>query len=393
MLVAMRRLIITAVVSTVLVVTAAPAHAQQDLIESDPAVIRARAAVESAQAAAHAAAAALAKTSEELVATQAAIEEHAARVAELDRQQEELRIQRDALKADLRGRAISLYRSGGNPTIFEALSTRNAVLTARRKELSDIAARKTLDTARKLSEARDQLAKIRTTVHEEENALREQKAELDTLSARQVQQQGTLARRVATANTLLAQARAIGALRVAGEPVMGRSTLSAAQMAAWYNTQGFHPRLETSVAQLAQIYLDEGADENLRGDFAFAQAILETGGFAVAPANNFSGIGWCDTCSTGNQFPTPRDGVRAQVQLLVNYADAGSRAALLHHRVSQYLYGSDPVVAVRRFDTFYAKGWAPTWRDMGHGNWATDPNYANKVITIYRKMVTFSQGA
>jgi flagellum-specific peptidoglycan hydrolase FlgJ len=29
---------------------------------------------------------------------------------------------------------------------------------------------------------------------------------------------------------------------------------------------------------------------------------------------------------------------------------------------------------------------------MGHGNWATDPNYANKVITIYRKMVTFSQG-
>jgi hypothetical protein len=84
--------------------------------------------------------------------------------------------------------------------------------------------------------------------------------------------------------------------------------------------------------------------------------------------------------------------VRAQIQLLVNYADAGATAAGLTHPVSPFLYGSDPVAAARKFDTFFAKGWAPTWRDMGNGNWATDPGYSAKVINVYRKMVAYSQG-
>ena len=79
--------------------------------------------------------------------------------------------------------------------------------------------------------------------------------------------------------------------------------------------------------------------------------------------------------------------MRAQIQLLVNYADAGATAAGLTHPVSPYLYGSDPVAAARKFDNFFAKGWAPTWREMGNGNWATDPGYSAKVIGIYRKMV------
>ena len=64
----------------------------------------------------------------------------------------------------------------------------------------------------------------------------------------------------------------------------------------------------------------------------------------------------------------------------------------MHHPVSQYLYGSDPVAAVRKFDTFFAKGWAPTLEDMGHGNWATAPNYASAVIGVYNRMLAFSQG-
>ena len=129
--------------------------------------------------------------------------------------------------------------------------------------------------------------------------------------------------KVAAANAALARARVIGALHAAGEPVMGPSLLTAAQMVAWYNAQGYHPRLETSINDLAQIFIDEGTDENVRGDFAFAQSIVETAGFNAAPANNYSGIGWCDSCSTGNRFPNPREGVRAQIQLLLNYADAG----------------------------------------------------------------------
>ena len=130
----------------------------------------------------------------------------------------------------------------------------------------------------------------------------------------------------------------------------------------------------------------------MRGDFAFAQAVLETGGFASAPDNNYSGLGWCDSCARGTRFPTPRDGIRAQVQLLLNYADAGSRAAKLHHPPSPYWWSADPDRAAHQFDTFFAKGWSPTWSEMGHGNWATDPNYSGKVIGIYKQMVAYAQG-
>ncbi len=161
-------------------------------------------------------------------------------------------------------------------------------------------------------------------------------------------------------------------------------------MVAWYDAQGYRPRLNgVSVGELAQIFLEEGGDEGVRGDFAFAQAIIETGGFSAAPDNNYSGLGWCDGCARGSSFPSPRDGVRAQIQLLLNYADPGSRAAALHHPRVALLVG---VQRRQKFDTFFAKGWAPTWSDMGHGNWATDPDYAGKVIGIYHSMAAFSQG-
>ena len=90
-------------------------------------------------------------------------------------------------------------------------------------------------------------------------------------------------------------------------------------------------------------------------------------------------------------FPTPRDGVRAQIQLLLDYADANAWAANLHHPPSPYWWSPDPATAARYFDTYFAKGWAPTWSDMGHGNWATDPAYSGKVISVYRSMTAFAQ--
>jgi flagellum-specific peptidoglycan hydrolase FlgJ len=29
---------------------------------------------------------------------------------------------------------------------------------------------------------------------------------------------------------------------------------------------------------------------------------------------------------------------------------------------------------------------------MGHGNWATDPNYASKVIGVYNRMIAMAKG-
>ena len=41
--------------------------------------------------------------------------------------------------------------------------------------------------------------------------------------------------------------------------------------------------------------------------------------------NNFAGIGACDSCGNGFQFSSALNGVRAQIQLLRNYADINSR--------------------------------------------------------------------
>src|SRR5262245_56959822 len=63
-------------------------------------------------------------------------------------------------------------------------------------------------------------------------------------------------------------------------PVMGPSLLNAAQLAAWYSRHGGSqarlPSLGNNVRALAQIFIDEGSKENVRGDIAFVQSMLET---------------------------------------------------------------------------------------------------------------------
>ena len=175
-------------------------------------------------------------------------------------------------------------------------------------------------------------------------------------------------------------------------PVMGISTLTPEQLAGWFASTGATPRLAagTTIADVARFYVEEGDAEHVRGDLAFAQAIIETGSFAVAAGNNYSGIGVCDSCTGGYGFPTPRDGVRAQIQLLRNYADPESRAASLAYAPSPALYGANDDKATRLYDTFFLKGKAPLWNLMGGGNWATDPVYAGKVIGLYAQMVAWA---
>jgi predicted nucleic acid-binding Zn-ribbon protein len=366
----------------------APAGAQS-LIDSDPAVVRARADLEAAQAAAHEAEAKLEATTQQKADVEASIAEHQQHIAQLDAQRAELAQQRDTLLDHLRQRAVALYSMGSDGSTSAADLFSGSVLDgARRKQLGDAAARTDHANAKQLEETRKALADTQTQLRSEQADLEQQQAQLDSLITTLQSQQAALDQRVAEANAALERARAIGALHAAGDPVMGPNTLTADQMVAWFDAQGYHPRMsDVSVAELAQIFLEEGAAENVRGDFAFAQAIVETGGFSAAPNDNYSGLGWCDGCAHGIDFPTPRDGVRGQIQLLLNYADSGSRAANLHNPLSPYVWSS-----AAAFDSYFAKGWAPTWRDMGHGNWATDPNYSGKVIGVYNAMLAFAQG-
>ncbi len=367
-----------------------PAHAQESLIESDPAVVKARAELEAAQLAAHQAEAELEATAQQRADVEAKIADDQQHIVELDQQRAQLAQIRDVILDHLRQRAVALYSTGGDGTSATDIFSDSSVLDgARRKQLGDAAARSDHDNAHRLEETRAALADTQTTLRKDQDDLQQQQTALDALVNQLQAQQTVVDQRVAAADDALARARAIGALHAAGDPVMGPAQLTADQMVAWFDAQGYDPRLsDTSVPELAQMYLEEGGAENVRGDFAFAQAIVETGGFSSAPDNNYSGIGWCDNCSRGIVFPTPRDGVRAQIQLLLNYADADSRAASLHEPLSPYLWRSADA-----FDSYFAKGWAPTWSDMGHGNWATDPKYAGKVIGIYNAMVAFGSGA
>jgi hypothetical protein len=167
--------------------------------------------------------------------------------------------------------------------------------------------------------------------------------------------------------------------------VMGRSALDANQLTVWFNDQGYSDLTPAAVRQLAGWYLGAGAAEGVRGDVAFAQAVLETGGFSSPDAvalNNYAGIGHCDTCATGWPFPTPYGGVVGQLQLLRIFAGAGTAPKPAPTPVL-------PALTPARQDRH---GCCPTWESLT-GVWATDPAYAAQILLLYQQILTSATAA
>ncbi len=158
--------------------------------------------------------------------------------------------------------------------------------------------------------------------------------------------------------------------------IVGDSVLTAEEIAAWFDYVGVSSRAAAPVADLATWYVEEGATEGLRGDVAFAQAVLETGSFTNRDTilyNNFAGIGHCDSCPSGFPFATPRDGVRAQIQLLKSYVFEAPEYA--HPLVDRRLRGP--------------AGCCQTWNELG-GVWASVPHYGPIVLGVYQSMLEFA---
>jgi peptidoglycan hydrolase CwlO-like protein len=317
-----------------------------------------------------------------------------------------LRAWRAELRRLVQGRAVDLYMAG-NPTEWLG-AIDDAETAGRRQKLGQAALDAELAqiellaaTAKQLETTRADLDTQRAELDQRRTDLEQREAELDAVARRLEAERAEFDRKVAAANEALEKAKALGAVLASGTPVMGEAVLTAADMAGWYRTTDSNPRLSggLTIDELAVIFIEEGAVEGVRGDVAFAQSYLETGGFSfpsggqVSPSdNNFAGLGACDSCATGMSFPTARDGVRAQIQHLRNYADEASTAAALANAPSPYWYGSDPGTAAENYNTFYAKGWAPVWEMMGKGKWATDPGYAGKVLDIYERMGNYALG-
>ena len=178
-------------------------------------------------------------------------------------------------------------------------------------------------------------------------------------------------------------------------PVMQPNRVTPDQMAAWFrskNIQGYSATVP--VETLAGHFVAEGRAENIAGDIAFAQSILETGWFRFASGqvkasyNNFGGMGACDGghCTVAT-FPTARIGVRAQIQHLRAYADPTVTNSNLAYPLES-----------PRFHLVNPKGRAPLWEDFGgvdpvHGgvNWASDTEYSVKILRIYSDLLEFAR--
>jgi hypothetical protein len=128
------------------------------------------------------------------------------------------------------------------------------------------------------------------------------------------------------------------------------------------------------IEDLALFYIEEAAAEGVNHDIAFAQMCLETGflrfgGLVTPDMNNFCGLGAIGPGQNGERFPSPRIGVRAQVQHLKAYATGEPlRGELVDPRYRWVRYGSAPTIT----------GLA--------GTWAADREYAHKLRTILERL-------
>ena len=104
-------------------------------------------------------------------------------------------------------------------------------------------------------------------------------------------------------------------------------------------------------------------------------------GYVLATDHNYAGIGAYPGSDRYMCKDTPTQGVRAQIQHLRNYADAGATPSNLGNPFEPRV-GYDEAA----FMSFGYKGDAPRWVDL-EGKWAVPgTTYADNIINIYNGM-------
>jgi hypothetical protein len=174
-------------------------------------------------------------------------------------------------------------------------------------------------------------------------------------------------------------------VRYVETPIMGASTVTAAQLVAYYKGTGsVYPQLYNDLGvnleRFAELYVQECNAEGVRAEVAFAQAMLETGnlqfgGDVKVSQFNFAGLGATGgvpgfdfAAVYGSSSTGLQTGIRGHVQHLKCYA---SSAALNQTKV-------DP----RWNDSLRLR--AVSVEELA-GTWAADTTYAGKVKAIMKK--------
>ncbi len=166
--------------------------------------------------------------------------------------------------------------------------------------------------------------------------------------------------------------------------IIGPTLLGADELAAWFNGTRHHANTTVPIEALTSYYVQEGIAAGVRGDIAFAQTMLETGGLSFPAGgqvrgtdNNFAGMGACDSCNGGNRFPDAETGVRAQMQQLRVYADARLAIGALN-----------PPAVNPKLDHNPMRGRVTTWAGLTH-TWATADTYGDRILGIYEQMLAW----
>jgi cell wall-associated NlpC family hydrolase len=167
-----------------------------------------------------------------------------------------------------------------------------------------------------------------------------------------------------------------------GSPtILGPSTLTADQIAAWWvKARGPGTPIGVDPLTLASYYIAAGNLEGIRGDIAFAQAVEETGYFASPDAtqrNNFAGIAHPDGASAGAGFPSVQAGVIAQFQVLKEVVTGNNAGP----------FGTGPKIGPN-----WGGRTAQTWKMLGNqggndrGYWASARDYWDQISKVYASM-------
>lgn len=151
-----------------------------------------------------------------------------------------------------------------------------------------------------------------------------------------------------------------------GTAILGSAFAGVAQLEAQAK------RINPDIPDVAALYLRLAPKLGVRGDLAYAQALLETnyfryGGLVKASQNNFAGIGATGPNQPGASFATPEEGVLAHLQHLYAYASTVP--------LPEGMPLVDP-----RFDRV-ERGSAPNVGALSN-RWASDPEYGRKIDRI-----------
>ena len=171
-------------------------------------------------------------------------------------------------------------------------------------------------------------------------------------------------------------------LYTGGPTILGRPVLSASEITQWFASTQAVANATVPITTLVGYYMGASRLTGVRGDLAFAQSVVETGGFSFpsygqdpAKYNNFAGIGACGKCKHGWKFSSARAGVIAQERLLSQYA-----APAGHHGSTGGPVPGQGVV-----------GCCQTWMSLG-GVWASNPNYGYDILSVYKEMLDWVIG-